>query len=238
MSPFNLARLPSLLLNGEGELPPAGLLTGPQRVYPKGHYLRHEGEPQPELYRLQSGWLCSSITTAEGDRQITRVYLPGDLVGLPSMACDVAVESILAQTDAVVDVVPLSAFAAVFRDHPRFAALLFMLAQEERVALMHQLALVGRVRGGRRMAAFLLSICRRVRQSDPLVGDSFVMPLTQQDLGDATGMSIVHANRSLKVLRDRGLATFQKGVLTIHDYEGLTKFSAVPAGPIRSGAWI
>jgi CRP/FNR family transcriptional regulator, anaerobic regulatory protein len=220
------------------DLPSLDVLSGPQRVYGKGHFLCHEGEPRPDLYRLRSGWLCCSITTPAGDRQITKVHLPGDLVGMPSMARDVAVETISALTDSAVEVLTLDAFATVFREQPQLAALLYMSAQEERVRLIHQLTLVGRVHSVKRMAAFLLSIYHRIQLSEPGVGDSFVFPLTQQDLGDATGMSVVHANRALRFVRERGYASLQKGVLTVHDYAGLLQFAGSPSEGRRSTSWI
>lgn len=220
------------------EHPSLELLTGPQRVIGKGVFLTHEGEPTPDLYRLRSGWLCCGITTPAGDRQITKVHLPGDLVGMPSMAREVSAETISALTDSVVDVVSLDAFATVFREQPELAALLYMSAQEERVRLMHQLTLVGRVHSVKRMAAFLLSIYHRVQLSDPGAAKSFILPLTQQDLGDATGMSVVHANRALRILRERGYASLQRNVFTVHDYAGFAQFSGMAADAKRSTAWI
>lgn len=214
------------------------LMSGPQRLCSKGHFLSHEGEPRPDLYLLRSGWLCCSITTPAGDRQITTIHLPGDLVGMPSIAREVAAETISALTDCVVDIIPLEAFAVAFRQHPRLAALLYMSAQEERVRLNHQLTLVGRVHSVKRMAAFLLSIYHRVRVNVAGVDDSFALTLTQQDLGDATGMSVVHANRALRILRERGYASLQKGTLTVHDYPGLVTFAGSPADSKRSTAWI
>ena len=40
-------------------------------------------------------------------------------------------------------------------------------------------------------------------------------------LADALGLSAVHINRVLRELREDGLLTFQKGQVTIHDFDGL-----------------
>jgi CRP-like cAMP-binding protein len=45
--------------------------------------------------------------------------------------------------------------------------------------------------------------------------------VTQTDLSEAVGLTPVHVNRSLQDLRKRGLISFAKGVLTIHDWDGL-----------------
>ena len=122
------------------------LLTGPVREIARGKVLRNQGDPSPNVYRLTKGWLECIITTAEGGRQITKVHLPGDLVGMPSLAASEGAETITALTDAVVEVIALEAFSRVCREYPRFVMMLFLWSQEERIRLMHQLTLVGKAR--------------------------------------------------------------------------------------------
>jgi DNA-binding transcriptional regulator LsrR (DeoR family) len=52
-------------------------------------------------------------------------------------------------------------------------------------------------------------------------GGSFEFPVTQADLGDSLGLSVVHVNRVLQALRGDGLITLSRGALTIHDYRRL-----------------
>jgi CRP/FNR family transcriptional regulator len=238
LSNSGYARFASFVSFERRDLESFDVLTGPLRAVPKGGFLCHEGQGSPELYRLKSGWLSCSLSTQNGARQITKIHLPGDLVGMPSIASDVAVETVSALTWAEVEVIPIEAFGRAFRDHPRLAALLFLWSQEERVRLMHQMTLIGRHAADRRVAAFLLSIYQRVLISTPDVGLSFDLPLIQQDIADATGMSIVHANRSLRKLRDAGLLTFQDGRVTIGNLAGLQEFSGTPTLSPRSTSWI
>ena len=49
--------------------------------------------------------------------------------------------------------------------------------------------------------------------------------MTQEDLGDALGMSTVHVNRTLMVLRSGGLVEFQAGVLTVTNLERLAELA-------------
>jgi CRP/FNR family transcriptional regulator len=203
-------------------------LRGPTRKVERGDVLRQQGDSLPDVYRLVQGWLVCSMATAEGGRQITKVHLPGDLVGMPSLAASESAETVAALTDAVVEIVPLEAFSRVCREHPRFVMLLFMWSQEERIRLMHQLTLVGQMRGERRMAAFVMSIYHRLRLNDPNMALRFALPMTQQDFGDATGMSVVHANRSIKALRQRGLVAIQDGFVTISDLAALQTFAGTP----------
>lgn len=214
------------------------LLTGPSRLVRKGAYLRHEGSPDPEVYRIRSGWVACSLGTAEGGRQITNFHVAGDFVGLPSLASHAASETIQALSEVEVETIPLTLFGRVFRDHPRLAAMLYLWAQEDSVDLMTRLALVGRMPGPRRVAALILILHRRLLLNNPALGLSFTSPLTQQDVADATGMSIVHANRSLRQLRARGIATWQDGMVTIHDERKLADLVNMPAVSRRSTLWL
>lgn len=213
------------------------LLTGQRRSFAKGDQLRLEGAPNPEVYRLESGWLACSVNTPDGGRQITKIHLPGDLVGLPSMASTMSMETIEALTAAEVEVIPLEAFGRILKTLPKLSAMLLLWAQEERVSLMHQLAMIGRKQGTRRLAAFLLAIYRRVLLGDPDVGLNFPLPLTQQDLADATGMTSVHVNRCLKSLREEGVLTVLSARVIIYDLEKLERWAGIPALPKRTLGW-
>jgi DNA-binding transcriptional regulator YhcF (GntR family) len=49
------------------------------------------------------------------------------------------------------------------------------------------------------------------------------MPLTQNELADALGISTVHANRTLQELRAQGLIELKNKVLTILDMDRLKR---------------
>jgi CRP-like cAMP-binding protein len=59
---------------------------------------------------------------------------------------------------------------------------------------------------------------------------SFLLPATQADLGDATGLTSVHINRTLRVLRTRSIVTVQGGKITIHDWDQLVSTGEFDVG--------
>jgi CRP-like cAMP-binding protein len=61
----------------------------------------------------------------------------------------------------------------------------------------------------------------RFKSVDLAPDGSLGLPLTQEELGDALGLSTVHVNRVLQALRADGLITLQSGKLTINDWESL-----------------
>jgi len=74
-----------------------------------------------------------------------------------------------------------------------------------------------------RIAHLLYEMLVRFRMVEVTTGDSFEFPITQTDLADATGLTPVHANRTLKKLRRDGLADFTNGVVTVIEPQGLKK---------------
>ena len=71
------------------------------------------------------------------------------------------------------------------------------------------------------MAHFLCEISCRLQLFNSQAADGFDLPMTQQDLGDALGLSPVHVNRVLQVLRAEGLIEFNRRWLTIREKAGL-----------------
>ena len=53
--------------------------------------------------------------------------------------------------------------------------------------------------------------------------ERFDLPITQTDLGEACGITPVHANRMVGELREEGICTFSNGVVTVTDFEGLLR---------------
>ena len=52
-------------------------------------------------------------------------------------------------------------------------------------------------------------------------GDSIDWPLTQAQLGEVTGMSAVHVNRTIQELRNRDLVVLKDKTLTIPNLDAL-----------------
>ena len=51
--------------------------------------------------------------------------------------------------------------------------------------------------------------------------NSFDLPITQETLSDAVGMTPVHVNRTLMLLRDTGAVEWRSGRLWVNDWHKL-----------------
>lgn len=215
----------------------AGWLTAHRKI-PRARPLRREGDTVTGVYFLLEGWACSSLMLRNGRRQIVKVHLPGDMLGLPSLVLPTAGETLEAVTDIKVSLLPAAAIGRLFTHSPRLAAGLFLNTQKERVALMQKLSWVGAGNAMERMSALLLDLFLRLDAARLVDEGRFDFPLTQPQLGELLGLTAVHVNRILKRLDQTGFIVRGRGWLRIVDFEGLQSLAPnLPprfAGPV---AW-
>jgi len=193
------------------------------RRYRKGAILRSERQPADEIFIVRSGWLFASLLLEDGRRQIVRLHFRGDLLGSDSLAFKDAPDAICALTDCEVDVIDRAALARVFTDHPRLGALLFVLQQVDRVIMTDRLASLGRSSAKGRVAALLLWVHGRLKLADPTTDSIFALPLTQEEIGDATGLTAVHVNRTMRVLTEQKLIERAGGTVRLLDMGRLAR---------------
>ncbi len=194
-----------------------------RRVVRRGVTLQRENEPSDELYVLRSGMMMSYVLLHDGSRQILRFLFPGDIIGVSGMIYRESPETLAALADSTVCPFDRSALAQLFVEHPRLAALILALNQVERVALTDRLAALGRTSAKARVAALLLDLRNRLRGTDKSIGATFVLGLTQEEVGDAAGLTAVHVNRMLRQLEDDKLIAREAGRVTILDERALMR---------------
>jgi CRP-like cAMP-binding protein len=183
----------------------------------RGQIIQREKEIVTELFVVSSGRMMSYVILPDGQRQILRLYFPGDFIGAASTAYTKAPESLAALTDGMICPFDKHSLRRLIEEHPRVAALMFVVSQTERVALTDRLTSLGRATAKARLAAFLLDIIDRLRVADDSITDSFELRLTQEEIGDAVGLTSVHVNRMIRQLEQEGLIARSNGTITLLD---------------------
>jgi CRP/FNR family transcriptional regulator, anaerobic regulatory protein len=214
-------RLGRYLKLSEAERQALAELEESERTLSRGAVLRAEQSPSRELFAVKKGWLFSSMLLSDGNRQILSLHLPGDLAGDVGLPWDQAPFTLTAATDAVVRVIEKAALRRLFDHQPRLGLLIYALAQAERVALADRLASVGRTSARARVAALICDIQRRLRASGESLADGMPLPLTQEEIGDATGLTAVHVNRMMRQLAEEGLIARTNGRVRVLDEDRL-----------------
>jgi CRP-like cAMP-binding protein len=188
-----------------------------ERLVPRGMVLRAEHAPARELYVVRRGWLYSSMLLPDGNRQILSIHLPREFAGDTGLPWDKAPFTLVAATDAAVRVIDKTALRRLFEQYPRLGLLIYTLAQAERVALADRLASVGRTSAKARVAALICDVLRRLRAGGENVEDGVPVPLTQEEIGDATGLTAVHVNRMIRQLAEDGVIGRTNGRVHVLD---------------------
>lgn len=196
-----------------------------ERIRPlrKHAVLVRERDRSTELFTVRSGMLMSYVLLDDGSRQILRFIFPGDLVGASALAYPDAPETVVALTDSVVCAFDRAALGELAAHHPRLMLAVAAVDQAEHAAMTDRLAGVGRTAAKARIAAVLLDIRDRLRRCGEPVADGFGVGLTQEEIGDATGLTAVHVNRMLRQLEEQGLIAPAAGRVRLLDEAALRR---------------
>jgi CRP-like cAMP-binding protein len=194
-------------------------LIGAIERYPAGAVVS-SAAPAPRLKWMLSGWVCELRVLPDGRRQIFSFGIPGDVVlSRPANALNPCSVAALTSVECV-DVAQTLARAQDSDRAELWRAMNQALAlnQERRYEDIMRL---GRRSAIQRLADLLLELHDRLERIGLVENRGFHLPLTQEHLADALGLSVVHVNRSLKTLRTRNLATLRFGRVMGLEREGL-----------------
>jgi CRP/FNR family transcriptional regulator, anaerobic regulatory protein len=170
-----------------------------------GDRLMQQDQPNEHLFVVQQGWVHSSRTLVTGARQIVGFHYAGDLVGASSIGWTLATNTVIAVGDVIVSELTKAELGRLFTNEPRIAAAMYAIGAADFVAMGDRLTSVGRMGAIERLSVMLLDMLCRLRITAGGVIDSFDLPLTQQDIGDAVGLTKVHVSRTFGEMERRGL---------------------------------
>lgn len=169
----------------------------------------HRGDAIHHSTLLLSGAMCRYMDARDGYRQLVAYHIPGDFLDLHGYPLQRLDHDIATITEAEVAVVPHERLTAISERLPHLARLLWFSTLLD--AAMHRewIFRIGRLEAIGRLAHFLSETRARMAAIDRVEASGwFDLPLTQQDLGEACGLTSVHINRMAKRLREDGLAEF------------------------------
>jgi CRP-like cAMP-binding protein len=218
--PFVIKLRRSIRLDDDDLKALAGLLDR-KLVVKKGKDIIVEGYEYKELHIIESGFAIRYRLLHNGKRQIVNILLPGDIIGFPACFFEYAVFSFMAIAKMGGHYVPLDAFAALCLKRANIAtALLWFAAREAAINAEHAIN-TGRREPLERLAHFLLETHARLHAVACASENSFEMPLSQESIGDAVGLSAPHVNRMLAELKNEGLIAMSGREVKILDMAAL-----------------
>lgn len=176
-----------------------------------------EGRDIAGPHLILSGWAARVRILLDGRRQFLNFLLPGDIVGLYHHQRPVAPTSIITLTEVTTCVPPdLGALPALDEAYAISHAL-------DEAYLLAQIARLGRMNAMERIGDLMLELHERLELSELTHGRSFDLPITQETLADALGLTAVHVNRMLQAARRGGDLIWSSRSMTIPDPHALAR---------------
>jgi CRP-like cAMP-binding protein len=205
------------------------LQSGPRTVQ-RHRDIITEGRSYGSLFIVMEGNAIRYRILHDGRRQIVNIVLPGDIVGALGYFTESSLYSTKALTEVVVATVPFARLNALNETNPRLVTKIFWWFSCESTIYAEHLVDLGRRSALERVAHFLLELLTRLQSVGLADDQSFKIPLTQELLADALGLSIPHVNRVLRRLREDNLVVVEDQRVTVKDIESLSELADFDPG--------
>ncbi len=206
-------------------------LLKPGVPHPAGAVLLQQGEAVRGPRVLTSGWAWRTRTLPSGRQQVFAIVLPGDFIGLCWRPNPRALSSTVAITPVqTCDVAGLQPVMAQKGDvHRGLWEALTLASRHDEMRLLDQVVRLGQQSAIERVASLMLELHSRLAIVGMTEGYSFQMPLTQEHMAVTLGMSLVHVNRTVQLLRKEGLAEIGNGRAALLEPDRLRSLSSFDA---------
>lgn len=180
-----------------------------------------QGDCPDHVNLVLSGWACRYKQLEDGRRQILAYFLPGDLCDLKVFILKNMDHTIAAITPVRIAEIPRDTIIEIVDNGSRLARAFWWSAMVSEAIEREWIVNLGQRTAFERVGHLLCELFTRQRAVGLTTNNSCEMPLTQSELGDTTGLSTVHMNRTLQELRAQDLIALKGRTLTIPDIDRL-----------------
>lgn len=182
-----------------------------------------EGDRPRSTFILIRGWAVRNKSLDDGRRQITALLLPGDAFNINSNLLKEMDHAVTAVTQVTLAELAYSGFESLQRQHPSVAAGLLKQQVIETGIDQEWILNIGQRTSYERIAHLLCEIFWRLHAVGLTESGECDFPLTQTDVSEAVGITLVHVNRMLQQLRTEGLIELRRKRLRILDLTELER---------------
>lgn len=202
---------------GDGELRRLLLPLGRPQTVARHEMLVRRGAAPETLWLVQHGWAVARGVMQGTRSPILRIYLPGDIIALTDIALARHPHDIAMLTDGLLHAVPRTALGALARQNPRCCPLLLAASQAELALAENRATLFDRAIAEERLIHLFLDLRARLAVEGIGDGNRFPLPMNQQEIGEATGMTGIYVNRLMGRLVRDGLIEVQRPYVRLLD---------------------
>jgi CRP-like cAMP-binding protein len=180
-----------------------------------------EGDHPSRCCVLLDGFTCNYKVSREGGRQIVAFAIAGDIPDLQSLHLKTLDNSLATATPCKVGFIDHEPLRYLCERYPRIASAFWRETLIDAAVYRERMTSMGRRDAASRIAHLLCEFLVRMRAVGLATDHSCDLPLTQQVLADALGLTDVHVNRTLRELREAGLVALKARMLMVENWQKL-----------------
>jgi CRP-like cAMP-binding protein len=175
-----------------------------KRLEHHDYIVRQADTPQHSCVLL-AGFAVRSKIGGEGQRQIVAVHMKGEMVDLQNSLLGVADHDVQMLTVGKIAMIPRQQIERVAAERPAVGRAMWIDTLVDAAIFREWIMNVGRRDAKTRLAHLFCEFSLRLNLAGLGQHDGYELPMTQEQLGDATGLTPVHVNRTIKQLERDGL---------------------------------
>jgi CRP-like cAMP-binding protein len=187
------------------------------KEYPAERAVVRDGERATECCLIVEGFCARSKTIKDGKRQILSIHIPGEIPDLMSLFLHVMDHDLTTLTPCTLGFISHETLQKLHRRRPIVAEMFWRDTLIDAALFREWIVNVGQRPAPARLAHVIVELRERLKVIGRVTGNSFEMPLTQEQVGEALGITGVHANRVIKQLRREGVVDLHRGRVTVLD---------------------
>ena len=196
-------------------------LDGEVRNLPRLQDALREGDRPKEVVVVLSGFLYRYTMGPHGARQVHSFYMASEAPCLETLYIDYMDNNLGAAVDSRIGLIPHEMIYRVIDEFPEARKLLWRQTLVQAAIFREWLVRNSNLPAHAAIAHFFCEMFIRARAAGLSKGDSCDLPLTQEFVAEALGITPVHFNRTLKQLRDTNAVEWRSGRLIISDFDRL-----------------
>jgi CRP-like cAMP-binding protein len=168
-------------------------------------YAIREGDRPDRCAVLLEGYAIRHKLTGEGARQILAICIPGEALDFQNMFLEESDHNVQMLTRAVMAEVPRAALQELVLSHAEIGRAVMITILVESSIFREWAVNIGQRDSRSRIAHLLCEFAYRINAHGLSPDGLYELPMTQEQLADATALTAVHINRTLKALEKDGL---------------------------------
>ena len=187
------------------------------KQHPAERAVVSDGQKSTDCCLIVEGFCVRSKTITDGKRQILSIHIPGEIPDLMSLFLHVMDHDLSTLTPCTIGFISHDALQKLHRRRPNVAEIFWRDTLIDAAMFREWIVNVGQRPAPARLAHVMAELRERLKVIGRADGNTFEMPLTQEQIADALGITAVHANRVIRQLREDGIVDLHRGRVSVLD---------------------